>query len=514
MNYMTIQVQSITMLLAKKASRVHRHEGPPIVLVALKDYQAYGTLSNAGLSCHQICKLGDLPFAGVMDAAVHVLVFPWPRQGHINPMLHFATALVDAGLQVTFLHTEHNLRRLPQAPLPPRLRLLSIPDGLPDDHPRSFLELLESMRKTSSAAYRALLLSADAPVTCVVADGTMPFAIDVAEELGIPALAFATHSACSYLALLSMPKLVELGETPFPADDLVCGVPGMEGFLRRRDLPRGLYCTEQGEGDPWMLKLAEVTARSSKACALILNTTTSMEQPALAHIASRTSDVFAVGPLHARSRLTASASLWQEDDGCMAWLDSHEDQSVVYVSLGSRAVITHEQFTEFLSGLVATGYAFLWALRPDMVQMTSSTLLREAIGAVEGGKAHVVEWAPQRDVLRHRAVGCFLTHAGWNSTLECAMEGVPMVCWPFFSDQQINSRFVGAVWRTGLDTKDVCDRGVVERTVREAMVSDEIRGVAQAMAQQLRLDVAQVGSSSSELERLVRFIRELSIRSC
>ncbi|VAI78325.1 unnamed protein product [Triticum turgidum subsp. durum] len=481
MNYMTIQVQSITMLLAKKASRVHRHEGPPIVLVALKDYQAntanwkdatywrslliwsvliangffllhqaYGTLSNAGLSCHQICKLGDLPFAGVMDAAVHVLVFPWPRQGHINPMLHFATALVDAGLQVTFLHTEHNLRRLPQAPLPPRLRLLSIPDGLPDDHPRSFLELLESMRKTSSAAYRALLLSADAPVTCVVADGTMPFAIDVAEELGIPALAFATHSACSYLALLSMPKLVELGETPFPADDLVCGVPGMEGFLRRRDLPRGLYCTEQGEGDPWMLKLAEVTARSSKACALILNTTTSMEQPALAHIASRTT----------------------------------------------------------------TGYAFLWALRPDMVQMTSSTLLREAIGAVEGGKAHVVEWAPQRDVLRHRAVGCFLTHAGWNSTLECAMEGVPMVCWPFFSDQQINSRFVGAVWRTGLDTKDVCDRGVVERTVREAMVSDEIRGVAQAMAQQLRLDVAQVGSSSSELERLVRFIRELSIRSC
>ena len=218
-----------------------------------------------------------------------------------------------------------------------------------------------------------------------------------------------------------------------------------------------------------MLKLAEVTARSSKACALILNPTTSMEQPALAHIASRTSDVFAVGPLHARSRLTASASLWQEDDGCMAWLDSHEDQSVVYVSLGSRAVITHEQFTEFLSGLVATGYAFLWALRPDMVQMTSSTLLREAIGAVEGGKAHVVEWAPQRDVLRHRAVGCFLTHAGWNSTLECALEGVPMVCWPFFSDQQINSRFVGAVWRTGLDMKDVCDRGVVERTVREAM---------------------------------------------
>ncbi|KAM3213165.1 hypothetical protein ACQJBY_065897 [Aegilops geniculata] len=451
-----------------------------------------------------------------MDTAAHVLVFPWPRQGHINPILHFAATLVDAGVQVSFLHTERNLRRLAQAPLP-GLRLLHIPDGLPDDQPCSFLDLMESMCTTGSAAYRALLLSlisaVDAPVTCVVADGMMPFAFDIAEELGIPALAFAPHSACSYLALLSMPKLVELGETAFPADDPVRGVPGMEGFLRRRDLPRGLSGAEKSNGDPLVLKLAEVTARSGKARALIINTTASMEGPALAHIASCACEVFAVGPLHARSRIAESASLWREDDGCMAWLDGHEDRSVVYVSLGSLALITHEQFTEFLAGLAATGYAFLWVLRPGMVQMTSSPLLGETVEAVGGGRGRVVEWAPQRDVLRHRAVGCFLTHAGWNSTLECAVEGVPMVCWPFFADQQTNSRFVDAVWRTGLDMKDVCERGAVERTVREVMVSDEIKEAAQAMAQQLRLDVAEVGSSSFEFERLVRFIRELNISS-
>ncbi|VAI83964.1 unnamed protein product [Triticum turgidum subsp. durum] len=329
MIYMTIQVQSISMLLAKKASRGHRHEGPSFVLVALRDYQ---------------------------------------------------------------------------------------------------------------------------------------FTIDIAEELGIPALAFAMHGACSYLALLYMPKL---GESPFPADDPVCGVPGMEGFLRRRDLPRGLYYAEQGHKTPG----CSSSPRSPLVPARHVHSYSTPPRPwsNQRSLTLRRAQAIAIGPLHARSRFAASASLWQEDDGCMAWLDGHEDRSVVYVSLGSRAVITHEQFTEFLSGLVATGYAFLWALRPDMVQMTSSTLLREAIGAVEGGKARVVEWAPQRDVLQHQAVGCFLTHAGWNSNLECAMEGVPMVCWPFFSEQQINSRFVGAVWRTGLDMKDVCDRGVVERTVREAM---------------------------------------------
>ncbi|XBI02370.1 hypothetical protein VPH35_130932 [Triticum aestivum] len=275
------------------------------------------------------------------DAAVHVLVFPWPRQGQINPVLHFASTLVDAGVQVSFLHTERNLRRLAQAP-PPGLRLLSIPDGQPDGHPPGFLELLEAMSTTGSAAYRTLLSAADAPVTCVVADSTIPFAFDIADELGIPSLAFVTHSTCSYLAILSMPKLVQLGETAFPADDLVHGVPGMEGFLRRRDLPRGLCCAERGGEDPLVLKIAEVTARTSKARALIVNTAASMERSALAHIASCTADVFAVGPLHARSRFAASASLWREDEGCMAWLDGHDDRSVVYVNLGSLAVITHE----------------------------------------------------------------------------------------------------------------------------------------------------------------------------
>lgn len=139
-----------------------------------------------------------------------------------------------------------------------------------------------------------------------------------------------------------------------------------------------------------------------------------------------------------------------------------------------------------------------------------------------GGGDRAVRWWSGRStgtcttcVLGHRAVavGCFLTHAGWkwNSMLEAAVEGVPVVCWPFFADQQTVSRFVGAVWKTGLDMKDVCDRAVVARMVREAMEATEIRAAAQAMACRLRLDVAQGGSSASRLERLVAFIAELSV---
>lgn len=170
--------------------------------------------------------------------AVHVLVFPFPSQGHLNCMLHFAELLAaTAAFHVTFLLTDNNRRRLTRASTAtsPRLRFLSITDGLPDDHPRQpsktrVMELSSSLRAGGSVAYRALLASLRAgegtgngedhdgfpPVTCVVADGIMPFAIDIAEELGLPALAFRTASAWSILAYLSAPNLLELGELPFP----------------------------------------------------------------------------------------------------------------------------------------------------------------------------------------------------------------------------------------------------------------------------------------------------------
>ncbi|CAI9758165.1 unnamed protein product [Fraxinus pennsylvanica] len=54
-------------------------------------------------------------------------------------------------------------------------------------------------------------------------------------------------------------------------------------------------------------------------------------------------------------------------------------------------------------------------------------------------------------------------HSGWNSILESVAGGIPMLCWPYFADQTINSRFFSDVWKLGLDIKDNCDRMIIEK---------------------------------------------------
>ncbi|KAK8542008.1 hypothetical protein V6N13_137417 [Hibiscus sabdariffa] len=111
---------------------------------------------------------------------------------------------------------------------------------------------------------------------------------------------------------------------------------------------------------------------------------------------------------------------------------------------------------EFRHGLINSGKPFLWAIRPDSIieeDGNSGELLKELQERTKG-KGLIVSWAPQEQVLAHGAVGGFLTHGGWNSIMESTHAGVPMICWPGKSDQQVNSRFVSEVWRVGSDMKD------------------------------------------------------------
>lgn len=141
-------------------------------------------------------------------------------------------------------------------------------------------------------------------------------------------------------------------------------------------------------------------------------------------------------------------SMWQADGSCMDWLDQQRPGSVIYVSFGSWvAPIGPVKISELAHGLEATGRPFLWVLKNDPSWRAG---LPSGYLETLADRGKVVSWAPQGGVLAHEAVGCYLTHCGWNSTLEAIQHGVRLLCYPVSGDQFINSAFIVKMWEIGI----------------------------------------------------------------
>ncbi|KAL6343355.1 hypothetical protein AAG906_022938 [Vitis piasezkii] len=426
----------------------------------------------------------------------HVLIFPLPVQGHVNPMLKLAELLSLAGLRITFLNSDYNHHRLlrytnilDRYTRYPGFRFQTISDGFPLDRPwtsAGLRDMMDGIKATTKPLFREMVISwcqSSDPVTCIIADGLMSFAIDVANEVGVPIISCRTVSPCCFLAYFSFAELIEAGNNQSA---------GNGGFLRRRDLPSFAVPGMQMTTDPY------------------------------SQIRNHCPKIYTIGPLHAhlKSRLASetttsqfSNSFWEEDRSCLAWLDRQPSKSVIYVSFGSITVITKEQMMEFWHGLVNSGSRFLWVIRPDsLTEKDGEFQLQAQLQEVTKGRGQIVDWAPQEEVLAHPAVGGFLTHGGWNSTLESIFAGVPMICWPYFSDQQLNSRFVSHVWKIGMDMKDTCDRVTVEKMVRDVMEERraEFTKSVDAMAKLARSSLSEGGTSYCNFNRLIEDIRLMS----
>ncbi|CAA7404805.1 unnamed protein product [Spirodela intermedia] len=453
--------------------------------------------------------------------------------GHVSPMLKLAKVLSLRGLLVTFLTTEHVHRRLSAhdgVNSCPGFFIRSIPDGLPADHPRSagrFMEVLVSLAAQPQETYRDLLvfLRHPWPVTYAIVDVFLPFVAEVGEKLGIPVTTFGTGGPCGFWADFCIPKLIEAGEIPLPARE---EHPVMESFLRRRDLPTP--CRVKDFSDGLLQGIGAATQRTTHRRGLIFNTGEPLDAAVLAHIRSTCPVTYTVGPLDtilcaldcppgsAAGPLSSSSPCWwREDRTCMTWLDAQSPKCVVYVSFGSLTVLSRPQLLEFWHGLANSGHRFLWVIRPDMLKEAdgASNIPAELAEATKE-KGCVVEWVNQREVLAHPAVGAFLTHSGWNSTVEAISAGVPMICWPFFFDQMVNSRFVSEMWRIGLDMKDTCDRGTVGRTVKAVMEgerADDMRRNVAGLSGMVRECVDEGGSSRIHLDQLIEDIRAVSLET-
>lgn len=137
--------------------------------------------------------------------------------------------------------------------------------------------------------------------------------------------------------------------------------------------------------------------------------------------------------------------------------------------------------------------------------------MAELTGDLEaGGKGKIAGWCVQEEVLSHQAVAAFLTHCGWNSTLESVCGGVPVICWPFFAEQPTNCRYACGEWGMGVEIEGEVRREEVATIVGEVMgggKGKEMRRRAEEWRTAARKAVEIGGSSSESLEKMVGFLR-------
>jgi UDP:flavonoid glycosyltransferase YjiC (YdhE family) len=183
---------------------------------------------------------------------------------------------------------------------------------------------------------------------------------------------------------------------------------------------------------------------------------------------------YAVGPIFPAgfARSAVATSMWAESD-CSRWLDAQPPGSVLYISFGSYAHVTKQELHEIAGGVLASGARFLWVMRPDIVSSDDPDPLPEGFADAAAGRGLVVQWCCQVEVLSHAAVGGFLTHCGWNSVLESAWAGVPMLCFPLLTDQITNRRLVVREWRAGVS---IGDRGAVRTDEVKARIEGVMSG--------------------------------------
>ncbi|KFK24026.1 hypothetical protein AALP_AAs56878U000200 [Arabis alpina] len=168
------------------------------------------------------------------------------------------------------------------------------------------------------------------------------------------------------------------------------------------------------------------------------------------------------------------------------WLNKQPTESVLYISFGSGGSLSAKQLTELAWGLELSQQRFVWVVRPpvdgsacsayfsinssEIQDGTPNYLPEDFVGRTHERGLLVPSWAPQAEILAHKAVGGFLTHCGWNSILESVVSGVPMIAWPLFSDQKMNATLLNEELGIAIRSKKVPSEGVISRVEIEALV--------------------------------------------
>ena len=476
------------------------------------------------------------------EAAPHFVLFPLMAQGHMIPMMDIAKILVHRNVIVTVVTTPHNAARFTsiidryiESGFPIRLVQLQFPceeAGVPDGCEN--LDMIPSLATATSFFKATQLLQQPAeklfeeltPPSCIVSDMCLPYTTQIAKKFNVPRISFVGVS-CFCLLCMHNINIHNVRESVTSESEYFV-LPGIPEKIEMT-----LAQTGQPMNESWKQINEEIREAEMSSYGVVMNSFEELE-PAYAtgYKKIRGDKLWCIGPvslinkdhLDKAQRGTASIDVSQH----IKWLDCQKPGTVIYACLGSLCNLTTPQLKELGLALEASKRPFIWVIREGGHSEELEKWIKE-YGFEERTNARsllIRGWAPQILILSHPAIGGFITHCGWNSTLEAICAGVPMLTWPLFADQFLNESLVVHVLKVGVKVgveipltwgKEV-EIGVqvkkkdVERAIAKLMdetsESEKRRKRVRELAEMANRAVEKGGSSYSNVTLLIQDIMQ------
>ncbi|KAJ0962864.1 hypothetical protein J5N97_027986 [Dioscorea zingiberensis] len=468
-----------------------------------------------------------------MNSNLHILFFPFMAPGHMNPMVDMAKLFSLRGVTTTLVTTPANAHLISINHPPINLTLIPFPSaevGLPIG--------CENMTSITSTAMRAPFMQALAMLRqpfdqvlkelrpdAIVTDSFLPWTFHAASELGIPRLVF--HGT-SFFALCAADTVDDYSPHSKQEESFT-----LHGFPHQIQLFKSQIPDIQKSHSGLVGILQEVKELEAKNYGVLVNSFYELEPEYADHyrkVMGRRA--WHVGPV---SLWNGGAGVQEQDgdDECLKWLDNKEPNSVLYVCFGSLCRFTGAQLKEIALGLESSNQGFIWVVRKlaagNEEEEEEEWLPEGYEERIEGRGLMIRGWAPQKLILNHEALGGFLTHCGWNSTVEGVSAGVRMITWPIFADQFYNEKLVVDVLKIGvsvgvkeygkgqyfaesLGIMGVVDKEEIQKAVVRVMAggeeAEEMRVRVKRLKEMAKMAVVEGGSSYEDMGSLIQLLIE------
>ncbi|XP_033513974.2 UDP-glycosyltransferase 73C3-like [Nicotiana tabacum] len=450
------------------------------------------------------------------DKQLHFLLIPLMSQSHIIPLTDFAKLLAQHGINVSIITTPLNAQRyksLITQSLKFNLKIQLIPlhfpceelglpkgcenmDSLPSTNLyKEFFLACETLKKPLEKIIQKL----ETKPSCIVSTGGLSWTQEIADKFKIPRYVFQTISCFA----------------------LLCS---QEIETRNSQLPNE---TTTKQSDDVQSVVHQIKWSQNLARGTLINTFDELEPFYVDEYKKIMKNVFCVGPVSLCNKKVdeiinrGNEGSVDNEHSYLTWLNSMKPKSVVYVSFGSLCHMSFLQIKEIGLGLESSNVPFVWIIRGlNVSSEVKKWLSDENFEEKVKGRGIIIKgWAPQLMILSHPSVGGFLTHCGWNSTLEGITCGVPMITFPMFADQFYNEKLIVDVLKIGIrvgieeKNKVLVKKEEVKKAINQLMnegfESKERRKRTKELAIMSKEAMQESGSSYLNIKLLIQDVMQL-----